>query len=126
MNMLDVVVDHWTFLTVMLVLAMMGQMMKGLVFTKSNIVKYKKSTPWLGEALWWLRKTLPMHPVIAGAFLGMLFDLPLSRQLMEAGNPETATRMLYFAGAGLASTWAFALVKAVAKKQDIELDMPEV
>ncbi len=122
---MDDLIAHWPFAVVSLILAMMGQMMKATFFTKANIVKYKASAGKLGritgEVLWWGRKTLPMHPVFAGIALGCLPGMPVGPGI----DPGAAT-VLYFAGAGMASTWAFAVLKMLAKKQGVELDMPRV
>lgn len=121
----EYVFPHWPFIVATLIFATMGQVMKATVFTKANVVKYKASDSKLGrivgELLWWGRKSLPMHPVIAGALLGGVPGIPVSAPM---GEVATAVKQLYYAGAGMASTWAFAILKSVAKKRGIELDMP--
>ena len=99
---------------------MLGQVMKATVFTKANITKYKTGGPKaLGELLWWGRKTLPMHPVVAGIGLGFVPGMPVG-----PGITTGAAVILYFAGAGIASTWAFAVLQTLAKKQGIVIDVP--
>jgi hypothetical protein len=116
---LSSLVAHWPFLAASLGFAMLVQILKGTIYTKANIVKYKKSKPWLGELLWWLRKTLPLHPAIYGWFLGYIPEIPTS-----PGIDAIAAKCLYFAFAGIASTWIFGILKSVAKKKGIELKIP--
>jgi len=108
---------HWPFLGASLIFAVLVQILKGIVYTKDNILKYKKSAPAWGEFLWWMRKTLPLHPAIYGALIGLIPGIPASP------NVETvAAKCLYFAAAGICSTWIFGILKQLAKKRGIELD----
>lgn len=112
----DVVV-HWPFVAAALIFASIGQFMKATVFTTDNILKYKALRPWFGELLWWGCKSLPLHPVLAGVALSFVPGIPAPEML----KTQAATT-LYFAAAGLASTWAFAVVKGLAKKNDFDLE----
>ena len=73
--------------------------------------------PWFGEFLWWMRKTLPLHPVVYGVILGIIPGMPAS-----PGVESIAAKCLYFAGAGILSTWIFSLAKQLLKKRGIELN----
>lgn len=115
----DFIVPHWGFLVVSACMAIMGQVSKGTIWTKENITKYKVSKPWLGEILWWGRKTMPLHPVLAGMILGLLPGMPLP----ETVQPGTQA-VLYYIGAGVSSTWIFSVVKQMAKKKGIDLELP--
>jgi len=108
---------HWPFVIVALICAVLVQILKGTIYTKVNIIKYKKSTPWFGEFLWWMRKTLPLHPVLYCAWLGLIDGMPAS-----PGVETVAAKCLYFAAAGICSTWMFGLLKQLLKKRGIELD----
>lgn len=110
---------HWPFITVMLLFAVIMQTLKGTIYTKANILKYKASKPWLGETLWWLRKTMPIQPAIAW-FIGYIPDIPAS-----PGVEATSAKCLYFLAAGIISTWAFAIIKSIAKKRGIELNFDQ-
>jgi len=114
------VLAHWPFVAASLIFAMFGQVVKGTLFTRDNILKYKGNGPaWLGELLWWGRKTMPVHPVVAGILLGFVPGMPVG-----PGVDAGAATVLYFGAAGMASTWAFALLRQLAKRQGIELDIP--
>ncbi len=112
-------IAHWPFMAAALIFAMAGQVAKATFFTKANVRKYKGSKPWLGETLWWGRKTLPMHPVGLGVAMGLVPGMPVG-----PGIETPAATVLYFAFAGLCSTWAFSVIKQLAKKKGIDLDLP--
>lgn len=120
MDLVNSAIAHWPFLAAALIFAMAGQVVKATFFTKANIRKYKKDGPaWLGEMLWWGRKTLPMHPVGLGVVMGLVPGMPVG-----PGIETAAATVLYFAFAGLCSTWAFSVIKQLAKKKGIDLDLP--
>jgi hypothetical protein len=118
-DILSTIVQHWPFLAATLFFAFLVQTLKGTLYTKQNIVKYKKSKPVLGEVLWWMRKTLPLHPAVYGWLLGYVPGIPAS-----PGVEAIAAKCLYFAFAGIASTWIFGILKSIAKKRGIELKLP--
>jgi len=115
-DLLAQVMPHWPFVAVMLLFAVLMQALKASVYTKANILKYKKSKPWLGEMLWWLRKTMPVQPAIAW-FIGYIPGIPAS-----PGVDTSSAKCLYFLLAGIISTWAFAIIKGIAKRRGIELE----
>jgi hypothetical protein len=43
---------------------------------------------------------------------------------VSPGIETVAARVLYFAFAGMSSTWAFAILKSLAKKQGLDLNIP--
>lgn len=59
--------------------------------------------------LFW--QTLPVHPVLVGAALGAASSLPVA-----PGFESPAGRCLYFAGAGVMSTWLYDVVHSWAKR----------
>lgn len=118
-EILSQMLTHWPFLAASLIFAVIVQMLKGTCYTKANILKYKQSIPWVGELLWWMRKTLPMHPVVYGVILGLIPGIPAS-----PGVETVAAKCLYFALAGICSTWIFGILKSIAKKRGIELKLP--
>jgi len=117
---MELALSHWPFLAAMLFFAVLTQVLKGTVFTQENVVKYKTKKHVLGELIWWGRKSLPLHPVIFGMGLGFIPGVPVS-----AGVETIAAKVFYFAFAGLVSTWAFAVVKSLAKKRGIDLEAVE-
>lgn len=110
---LELVLAHWPFIVFTLVAAMVVQIFKGTVWTEARA----KGKGTKAGFFWWMRKTLPLHPVVAGALFGLIPGLPLS-----GGMESTmATAMMYYAAAGLVSTWAFAVLKGIAKRKGIVL-----
>lgn len=113
LQVLDVITAHWPFIVFTLVAAMVVQIFKGAVWTEARA----RGKGAKAGFFWWARKTLPLHPVAAGALFGLIPGLPLSPQV-----PQTmAAAAMYYAAAGLLSTWAFAVLKGVAKKRGIDL-----
>lgn len=120
---------HWPFIMAAVVFMVIGQVMKGSVFTRGrayaryldelpNRMSYlpgrtrvKHKARWLW---WWAYKTLPLHPVITGALLGLVIQEP------EPGIVGTASS-LYFAGAGALSVFLYQVIKGFAKRQRIDL-----
>lgn len=118
-KLLELLGAHWPFPAAMLVLAAIGQVMKGSVWTEQNFLKWRQEKPnrVLWRFFWWGRATLPVHPVVAGALLCFVPGIPASPGV------ETRTALaLYFGFAGVMSTWAFALVRAWAKNKGYDLD----
>lgn len=108
---------HWAFATFALISALVVQVFKASVWTK---VRAESIDP-RASAYWWGRKTLPLHPVIAGALAGLIPGMPYG-----PGVPDTiAAHVLYYAAAGLVSTWAFNVLKSLARRRGIELSVPE-
>lgn len=108
--------EHWAFFAAALIFSVVGQVMKGAVFTKERIARHYVSKPWLNKLLWWGRKTLPLHPVIAGVAIANVPGMPVPAMITSG-----AGAMLYFGLAGIFSTWAFDILQGVLKKQGIEL-----
>lgn len=117
----DAIAPHWPFFACALILAFVGQVVKGTVWTEANFLKWRMHTPnrVLWRFFWWGRKTMPLHPVAVGALLGLVPNIPLGTGI--EGRPAA---VLYFAFAGVFSTWIFAFVKAAAKKRGIDLKLP--
>ena len=105
---MEEMLQHWPFVAAMLVFATFGMVAKRTFFSE-----YKAKG---GGWAWWGRKTLPLHPVAAGMLLAVVPTIPVS-----PGVEGWSARMLYFAMAGVCSTWAYDVVRAVAKKYDVEL-----
>lgn len=111
---MDDLLSHWPFITTALIFSTVGQITKGTVFTLEKIGDGKGFVRGL---LWWGRKTLPLHPVICGALLGLVPGIPVS-----SGVPQTtAATVLYFAGAGVCSTWVFSTLSSLLKQKGVEL-----
>ena len=107
---MDQIIDHWPFAAVALILATLGQVTTRTLFSDAMVKRHRLSA--IGRA------TLPMHPVIAGALLGAC-KLPISIAV-----DSTQGSVLYFAFAGVASTWAYAVVRGVLKSRGIPVALP--
>ena len=109
------VLPHWPFIAAVIVFMLIGQVMKGAVFTRTAHHRLKPT--WL---FWWGRKTLPLHPVLAGIVLGIFWREP------EPGMVRLIESIGYFALAGAISVWAYEGLKAFAKTRGIDLRLPGV
>jgi hypothetical protein len=107
---------HWPFIVFCLTAALVVQVFKGAVWTKAR----GDGKGVKAGFFWWMRKTLPLHPVAAGALFGLIPGLPTS-----PGIPETmASSALYYGAAGLVSTWAFDIIRGIAKKRGYDIHIP--
>lgn len=109
---------HWPFFVYTGMFAFVGEVMKRQVLTPANEAKLEKEA-----SRWWNRKgvgyfvavciltttriPLPLHPMIAGFFLGFIPGIPLS-----AGVHYGAQSVLYCMGAGIASNSLYAVIRA--------------
>ena len=112
----DFLIPHWPGLAWTVVAMMIGQVASQRIFTR-GMAHQKGKYQWV---FWWGRKTLPLHPVAAGFVLGLLWH-----------NPERATppwphvgSMMYFGFFGGMSTWAYEVLKGLAKQKGVDLDLP--
>jgi hypothetical protein len=120
------VLPHWPFVMVTAIFAVIGQVMSKSVFTREQAYK-KRSAPWYKfwetqNFWWWGRETLPLHPIMSGALLGCIWQNPEGFD-PAWGLPASAA---YFAGAGVASLFAWAVAKAILKKKGINLELPGI
>ncbi len=118
----EYVLPHWPFLVVTGILAVIGQFMSKSVFTRERAYK-KRSSPWYKfwdtqNFWWWGRETLPLHPIVTGALLGLGWQNPEGSAWGILGSSA------YFAGAGVLSLFAWAFAKAYLKKKGIDLELP--
>lgn len=114
-EVINALVLHWPFVAWLVVSMLIGQVMKTAVFPKDG-VKTKKPK-WL---FYWGRKTLVLHPILAGLVVGLVWVNP------EPGVETFPESLGYFALAGALSVWAYELLKGLAKKEGIELKLPGV
>ena len=111
----EYILPHWPFFGAMVMFMIVGQFMTKQVFTKT--AHYDKKPVWFW---WWGRKTLPLHPIVAGLGLGFLWNNP------EPGSVEGAASMAYFATSGALSIWLYEMLKGIAKSRGIDLSLPGV
>jgi hypothetical protein len=112
----DEIAAHWPFVVAALIFSGFSQVLKASVYSARNIRDYNGTT--MGHVLWWGRKTLPIQPVLVGCLFGFIPGMPVAP---EVGG-TIAARVLYFAGAGICSTWVFSVLKGIAKSRGIDLD----
>ncbi len=105
------VIPHWPLFVVSGALALLGQVLKGSLFSKVMAEKH--------VVMWWGRKTLPVHPVFIGMTIGFVPGVPVG-----PGITTTAAQVIYFMGAGLLSTWLFSFLKQIAKKRGFDFKRP--
>lgn len=104
---------HLAFFATTLLFMVMGQVSKTSIFPKNGWLTRKPI--WF---FWWGRKTLPLHPILGGFLLGLMWHHP------EPGINTIPAAMTYFAVAGALSVWAYEFLKGLAKKQGIDLSLP--
>jgi hypothetical protein len=107
--------EHWPFLTVMLVLAVMGQFTSKHVFTRERAYRQGRGQ-WFW---WWARESLMVHPLATGALLGFFLWVD-----PEGHSWNRTASSAYFAGAGACSLFLFALLRGMLKKRGIKLTLP--
>ena len=98
MDMLNfsLVLDHWSFVVMALAIAVAGEVIKRLIIPKGNP---SKLPGWRGV----YRVTLPLHPLLVGFLVGLLFPLPLP----ETVGTTAMARAMYYLGAGVVSGHAY-------------------
>lgn len=92
------VLPYWHLFVSAAILSLFLEFFKKYVFTKTLAASH---TVWL-----WIRRTMPLHPVIAGALMGLIPGMPL-----PDGVKGTTAAALYYAGSGLLSTWGYDLFR---------------
>ncbi len=107
---------HWPFMAWAIIAAVIGQVMKTSIWTRKRAHK-KGKVQWLW---WWGYKTLPIHPIVAGFLLGLIWLNP------ETADPGWAwpAASVYFATAGALSVSLYQVVKGLAKKKGVALTLP--
>ena len=104
-KILEILYSHWSFLAVSILLGLIGEVVKTLVLPKDEL-KYNKFHTFFA-------KTMPLHPVLAGALIGLFLTTLLPDFIMTGG---LIASVLYFACAGAASTWAYDSAKKLMPK----------
>lgn len=116
---LETVLPYLSFLAVSFLCYLCTGVAKGAVWTADNMQKGKK----LWWFFWWGRKSVPMHPVVAGAVIGAILNA-------VGGVPQpswvsgTTGTIFYYGTAGMLSTWIFDVIKAFARRYGIVLKDP--
>ena len=109
----DFLAPHWPGLAWMLIAMLVGQVMAHRVFTREHAHRKRKGQ-WFW---WWMRKTLPLHPVAAGLLLGVLWQDPEGTDWPWIASP------MYFSAFGGGSIWAYEVIKGLLKRQGFDVGM---
>lgn len=104
LDVMQLLSDHWPFLVVSLLLAVVGEVLKRIILPRDR----KSATGWR----WWFYITLPLHPLGAGGLIGLLPFMPCPVAIC----PTTTHRVLYYAAAGVLSSYVYAAGKHLYKK----------
>jgi hypothetical protein len=105
---------NWPFVAWLVLAMVFGQVMKSSVWTKERATQKGRWQP----LFWWMYRTLPLHPMLSGALVGLAWPNPI-----ETIDSRIASA-IYFALAGACSVFAYEVIKSFAKKQGIDLHMP--
>lgn len=106
-TILAIITTNWAFIAVAFILGLIGEVIKSIVINgnkeKALTVKWK----------FVFIKTLPIHPIVAGALLGLLLFTTVPSFVVTTGLGGS---VLYFAAAGALSTWVYSMLKSLAPK----------
>jgi hypothetical protein len=114
--MINFATPHWPGLAWATIATVIGQVMAHRVFTEAN-ARRPGRFQW---AWWWARKTLPLHPVLAGALLGLMWTNP---EGADPAWPRVASAM-YFAFFGAMSIWIYQVLKDLLKRKGFDIQLP--
>lgn len=102
---------YWPLVTVATVLYIAGEFFKRYVWTKEKAAA--KGGAWL-----WARRTLPFHPMVGGALIGVVWQDP------QRGVEGLVPSMGYFLGAGVLAVVAFNVLRQILKdKYDLKVEI---
>ena len=97
--------NHWPFLVVALLLGVIGEVLKKIIIPHGS--RGLKGWRWVWNV------TLPLHAALVGFLLGLLPLLPCP----ETVCASVGIKGLYYAAAGMLSSYVYAGVKHVAKEK---------
>ncbi len=111
--------SFWSLIAVALVLYRIGEVSKRLVLGRSkNELAEAIKTPWKKH----FYDTQMVHPVVLGGLIGLLLGGTVPEIVAGAG---VIGSVLYFAGAGVLSTYIYDLVKRAIRKFNPEIKLDE-
>lgn len=96
------VLPHWPFVSVSIVLYVVGRILKKKVYTHERARNH--------AAFRWLRATMALHPMIAGFFLGLIPDVPVS-----PGVHGTLAASIYYMLAGACASVVYDTIRGHQK-----------
>lgn len=106
-------IDRWPFVAVCAVFTIIGQFTSTRLFTRDRAYRVKPHWFW-----YWMRETLPLHPVVSGALVGLLWSDP------EGAGWGWQASVAYFSGAGVLSLFTWMLIKGKLKDHGMDLTLP--
>jgi len=112
-ELFTVMFSHTPFVSAMIGYMLVGQFMKNYVFTRQRAMNFHPKWFW-----WWGRKSMVLHPTIAGLALGVVWRAP------EVGYERLVDSMGYFALAGSLSTFVFVAIQQVFKNKGWNFELP--
>ena len=110
---LSFILAHWPFFVVSLLLGVTGAVVRRAVILPTDL---HPTRGWRG--LYYV--TMPLHPAAVGGLLGTIASMPCP----EAICTDTTSRVLYYAAAGMLSSYVYAAVKHIAKAR-LKEDTPQ-
>lgn len=106
--------DHWPFWAIAVIFAVIGNVAAMRVFTRPRAYRKDRWQPFW----WWMRETLPLHPILCGGAVGVFWRDP------EGVVWSLPKAMAYFAVAGAVSLGLWVVIKGAAKARGVELTLP--
>lgn len=106
-QILAIVTANWSFIAVAFILGLVGEVIKSIVIGDNK--EKAKETKWKN----WFIRTMPLHPVVAGALLGLFLSAVVPEVIATGG---IISSVLYFSAAGGLSTWFYMTLKSIAPK----------
>lgn len=110
--MLEMAMEHWPFLVMAAVFWTIGHFMETSVFTRARAYD-KGKLQWFW---WWGRESMELHPLVAGALVGLLWANP---EHADPAWPWMAS-VGYFMGAGFVSLFGWLIITKVLVKFGIK------
>lgn len=102
---MDVIREIWPFVCFSLFSAVLFQAIKKTLFIPKNLKTQARTY------LLFLKKTFPAFPPLLGVLVGLIPHMPTASFIGDTA----AARSLYYAAAGVCSTWVFDVVKTLVK-----------
>lgn len=114
----DLIVSHWSFLVISIVLGIIGNFAKTRIWTKERAVTGKPLWLW-----WWGRASLPLHAPLEGALIGLILSVAFKSNVPAGpGITTTGAVCLYYMGSGVFSSWVYVIFKHYMESKGIKLE----
>lgn len=114
----DIIMEHWSFVLVAVVLGLVGNFAKTRVWTKERAMNGKPQWLW-----WWGRASLPLHAPVSGILTGLLLILIFGDNAPAGPGVDSAGEVcLYYMGSGVLSLWTYNIIKNFMKVRGIKTE----